>query len=55
MVIISIDENTVKRIDDIIFYIEEHKHVGDKIKLTINRNGQTLELETVLQERPDLH
>jgi S1-C subfamily serine protease len=54
-VIISIDENTVKRIDDIIFYIEEHKHVGDKIKLTVNRNGQTLELETVLQERPDLH
>ena len=54
-VIISVDGNTVKRIDDVIFYIEEHKHVGDKMKLTVNRNGQILEFEPILQERPDLH
>ena len=54
-VIISIDGNAVKRIDDIIFYIEGYKHVGDKIVLTINRSGQIIELEPILQERPDLH
>ena len=54
-VITSVDGNAVKRIGDIIFYIEEHKHVGDKMTLTVNRNGQTIELEPILQERPDLH
>ena len=54
-VITSIDGNVVKRIDDVIFYIEEHKHVGDKIELTVNRNGQILEFEPILQERPELH
>ena len=54
-IIISIDGNPVKRIDDIIFYIEGYKHVGDKIVLNINRNGNTIELEPILQERQDLH
>lgn len=54
-VITSIDGNFVKRIDDIIFYIEEHKHVNEKIVLTVNRNGQILEFEPILKQRPDLH
>ena len=54
-VIISVDGNDVKRIDDVIFYIEAHKHVGEKMTLTVNRNGKILEFEPILQERPDLH
>jgi S1-C subfamily serine protease len=54
-VIISLDGNLVKRIDDIIFYIEEHKHVDEKVVLTVNRDGQILKFEPVLKQRPDLH
>ncbi|MBI5377714.1 MAG: PDZ domain-containing protein, partial [Thaumarchaeota archaeon] len=54
-VIISVDGNDVKRIDDVIFYIEAYKHVGEKMTLTVNRNGKILEFEPILQERPDLH
>jgi S1-C subfamily serine protease len=51
-IITAIDGHTVKRIDDIINYIEMHKSVGSNVKLTINRNGQTKDLNAVLQARP---
>jgi len=51
-IITAIDGRTVKRIDDIINYIEMHKSVGSNVKLTINRNGQTKDLNAVLQARP---
>ncbi|HYY50749.1 MAG TPA: hypothetical protein VE643_07745, partial [Nitrososphaeraceae archaeon] len=40
------------QIDDIINYIESQKNVGDNIKLTINRNGQIMDLTATLQARP---
>src|SRR5574339_471343 len=49
-VIISIDGNPVKRIDDIIFYIEENKHVDEKIVITVNRDGKIMEFEPILKE-----
>ena len=51
-IITAIDGHTVKRIDDIINYIELHKSVGNNVKLTVNRNGQTMELNAILQSRP---
>jgi S1-C subfamily serine protease len=51
-IITAIDGHAVKRIDDIINYIELHKSVNDRIKLTINRNGQTRDLDVILQARP---
>jgi S1-C subfamily serine protease len=51
-IITAIDGHAVKRIDDIINYIELHKSVSDRIKLTINRNGQTRDLNVILQARP---
>src|SRR5574342_1031472 len=54
-VIISIDGNPVKRIDDIIFYIEENKQIKKKIVITVNRDGKIMEFEPILKERPDLH
>jgi S1-C subfamily serine protease len=51
-IITAIDGHTVKHIDDIINHIEAHKSVGDSIKVTVNRNGKTLDLNVILQTRP---
>src|ERR671932_2434737 len=51
-IITAIDGHPVKQIDDIINYIESQKNVGDNIKLTVNRNGQIMDLTATLQTRP---
>src|ERR687886_1538258 len=51
-IITAVDGHPVKQIDDIINYIESQKNVGDNIKLTVNRNGQIMELTATLQTRP---
>lgn len=51
-VITGVDGLQVKRMEDLISYVEQHKSVGDKIILTVYRNGQTLNLEAILQQRP---
>jgi S1-C subfamily serine protease len=53
-IIIAIDgpNHPVKRIDDIINYIETHKSVGDSVKLTVNRQGKIIDLNVILQPRP---
>lgn len=51
-IIVGIDGHPVKRMDDIIAYLEEHKSVGENTTLTIIRNGQEINLTVVLQARP---
>ncbi|MGB7954337.1 MAG: trypsin-like peptidase domain-containing protein [Candidatus Nitrosopolaris sp.] len=51
-IIAAVDSLQVKRMEDLISYVEEHKSVGDKIVLSVYRNGQTLNLQAVLQQRP---
>jgi S1-C subfamily serine protease len=51
-IITAVDGHNVIKIEDLISYLEEQKKVGDKITLTIYRNGQFLDLEITLQERP---
>ena len=51
-IITAIDGNPVRQIDDIINYIESQKNVGDNIKITVNRNGRTMDLTATLQARP---
>lgn len=53
-IIIAIDNHPVSRIDDIISYLDINKKVGDKIILSVNRNGQIINLVATLQARPDL-
>src|ERR1051325_11695336 len=53
-VITAIDGHPIKQIDDIINYIESQKNVGDNIKLTVNRNGQIMDLTATLQTRPSV-
>ena len=51
-IISAVDSLQTKRMEDLIFYVEGHKSVGDKIVLSVFRNGQTLNLQAVLQQRP---
>ena len=46
------DGHTVKSMEDLLVYLEEHKSPSQNITLTINRNGQQMDLNTVLQARP---
>ena len=52
-IILAIDGNPVRKIDDILSYLEREKAVGDNITLTIIRDGIVQEKTTVLQARPD--
>ena len=51
-VIIAVDNNTVRKIDDLLAYVEMEKSVGDDLKLTILRQGQTMEVIATLAARP---
>lgn len=51
-IIVAVDGHKVKRIDDIINYMETQKSVGQTVKLTVNRNGQIMDLTATLQPRP---
>jgi S1-C subfamily serine protease len=51
-IVTAIDGHQVKRIEDIIFYIEEHASVGDKMTITVYRGGQSQDLTATLQARP---
>ena len=51
-IITAIDNHPVRRIDDIINYIESHKSVGDVVNVKANRNGKAIDLNVILQTRP---
>jgi serine protease Do len=52
-IIVAINNNTVRKIDDILSYLEREKNVGDKVQLTVLRNGSIQEtLPTTLAARP---
>lgn len=51
-VIVKIDETSVKSMDDLIAYLSDFTVVGQKIKLTVLRDGQERTLEAKLEARP---
>jgi S1-C subfamily serine protease len=51
-IITAIDGHRVKSIDDLINYIDLHKSIGENVALTINRHGQIMNLNMVLETRP---
>lgn len=51
-VILKIDNNVVKKIDDILSYLESHSSIGDTVHLTIDRDGAIQNVDTVLDPRP---
>ena len=53
-VIIAVDNNTVRKIDDLLAYMEMKKSVGDDLELTILREGQMMEVVATLAARPSM-
>ncbi|MGI0002192.1 MAG: S1C family serine protease [Nitrososphaeraceae archaeon] len=51
-VILKVDDKSVRKIDDILTYLEREKNVGDTIQFTILRNGGTENIELTLGPRP---
>jgi len=51
-IITAIDGHPLKSIDDLINYIDLHKSIGENVALTINRHGQVMNLNMVLETRP---
>jgi S1-C subfamily serine protease len=51
-VIVAIDNQTVRKLHDLAIYIERSKRPGDKVTLTIIRDGQDLKVDLTLGERP---
>lgn len=53
-VIVSIDDRQVRKIDDILVYLQREKTVGDEIKLTVLRDGNLQDITATLAARPNL-
>ena len=52
-VILSVDHKDVRKIDDILIYLQREKKVGDTINLEILREGRVTNFELTLEERPN--
>jgi S1-C subfamily serine protease len=52
-IILQIDDKTVRKIDDILTYLEREKKVGDTVQLTVLRNGVTEKIPITLGARPN--
>jgi len=51
-IITAIDGHSIKTIYDVIAYLDDEKSVGDKVVLTVDRAGKSMELTTTLGARP---
>lgn len=52
-VIVGIDGKVVRKIEDILVYLESEKQVGDDLRLTVVRDGKTQEINVALAARPN--
>jgi S1-C subfamily serine protease len=52
-VILSIDGNDVRKIDDVLVQLQREKSVGDKLNLGVLREGQMTDVVLTLEKRPD--
>ena len=51
-IIVGVDGNEVRKIDDVITYLQREKNVGDEIILNIIRDGKSTDIIVKLEERP---
>ena len=51
-IVTKIDSQPVKSMDDVISHLDENKKVGDKVVLTVNREGKVTDITVTLEERP---
>ena len=52
-IILSVDEIEVRKIDDILIYLQRAKAVGDEMNLEVLRDGRTTNITIILEERPN--
>ncbi|MGI0073834.1 MAG: S1C family serine protease [Nitrosotalea sp.] len=51
-IITAIDGHPIKTIYDVIAYLDDEKSVGDKVVLTVDRTGKSMDLTAILGVRP---
>src|SRR5918992_395412 len=51
-IVLKIDNQEVRKIEDILTYLERHKHVGDTTQLTVLRDGKPQIINITLTARP---
>lgn len=52
-IILSVDGNQVRKIDDILIHLQRAKSVGDEMVLEVLRDGRTTNITITLDERPN--
>ena len=52
-IILSVDGEEVRKIDDILIHLQRAKTVGDEMILEVLRDGRTTNISIILQERPN--
>ena len=52
-VIIGIDDKDVRKIEDVLVYLESEKEIGDDVRLTVIRDGKPQEVIVTLAARPN--
>jgi S1-C subfamily serine protease len=53
-VIVGVDDIQVRRISDILIYLQREKSVNDTITLHVIRDGKEISIDVVLGERPNV-
>jgi S1-C subfamily serine protease len=51
-IVLQLDGHTIRKVDDILVYLQREKSVGDNMDVTVLRNGQTVHLQVHLDARP---
>lgn len=49
----AIDGQPINSFDDLLIYIAMQTSPGQKVNLTVLRDGETLEISVLLEKRPD--
>jgi serine protease Do len=52
-IVLKIDDQDVRKIEDILTYLERYEHVGDTVQLTILRDGKPQNITITLTARPE--
>jgi S1-C subfamily serine protease len=53
-VILAINDRDVRKIDDMLGYLQQATQVGEIVPLTVWREGQIIEIDVTLGARPSL-
>lgn len=51
-IVLELDGNQIRKLDDILVYLQREKTVGDTMDVTVLRDGQETHIELLLEARP---